>query len=116
MRQLDIGVLPVCDGDEVIGMITDRDMVIRAVAEARNPDVTRVREVMSPGTVFVYEDQDIEDAVRVMERHQIRRAPVLSRDKRLVGIISLGDIAVGASAPLSGEALKRVSLPAEPVR
>ena len=116
MRQLDVGVLPVCNEGEVIGMITDRDIAIRAVAEARPPTTTRVREIMSPKTVSVFEDQDVDEVVQVMERHQIRRAPVMSRENRLVGIVSLGDIAVDASASLSGEALKRVSQPAEPVR
>jgi CBS domain-containing protein len=116
MRQLDVGVLPVCNEGEVIGMITDRDIAIRAVAEARPPATTRVREIMSPKTVSVFEDQDVDEVVQVMERHQIRRAPVMSRENRLVGIVSLGDIAVDASASLSGEALKRVSQPAEPVR
>jgi CBS domain-containing protein len=116
MRQLDVGVLPVCNEGEVIGMITDRDIAIRAVAEARPPTTTRVREIMTPGSVYVFEDQDVDEVVQVMEEHQIRRAPVLSREKRIVGIVSLGDIAVDASASLSGEALKRVSQPAEPVR
>ena len=116
MRQLDVGVLPVCDADEVVGMLTDRDIAIRAVAEGRDATTTHVREIMSPGTIFVYDDQNIEEAVHVLERHQIRRAPVLNREQKLVGIISLGDIAVDASAALSGEALKHVSQPAEPVR
>ena len=116
MRQLDVGVLPVCTEGEVVGMITDRDIAIRAVAEARPPSTTRVREIMSPGSITVFEDQEVDDVVQVMEEKQIRRAPVMSREKRLVGIVSLGDIAVDASAALSGEALKRVSQPAEPVR
>ena len=116
MRQLDVGVLPVCNEGDVVGMITDRDIAIRAVAEARPPTTTRVREIMSPGSVFVYEDQDVDEVVEVLEKHQIRRAPVMSRERRLVGIVSLGDIAVDASAALSGEALKCVSQPAEPVR
>lgn len=116
MRQLDVGVLPVCNEGAVVGMITDRDIAIRAVAEARAPATTRVREIMSPGTVYVFEDQDVDEVVQVMEDHQIRRAPVMTREKKLVGIVSLGDIAVDASASLSGEALKRVSQPAEPVR
>jgi CBS domain-containing protein len=116
MRQLDVGVLPVCHQGDVVGMITDRDIAIRAVADARPPATTRVREIMSPGTVFVYEDQDVDEVVEVLEKHQIRRAPVMSRERRLVGIVSLGDIAVDASAALSGEALKCVSQPAEPVR
>jgi CBS domain-containing protein len=116
MRQLDVGVLPVCNQGEVVGMITDRDIAIRAVAEARPPTTTRVREIMSPGTISVFEDQDVDEVVQVLEQHQIRRAPVMSRENRLVGIVSLGDIAVDGSASLSGEVLKRVSEPAEPVR
>jgi CBS domain-containing protein len=116
MRQLDVGVLPVCDDEEVVGMLTDRDIAIRAVAEGRDAASTRVRDIMSPGTIVVYEDQEIEEAVHVLEQHQIRRAPVMNRQQKLVGIISLGDIAVDASAALSGEALKHVSQPAEPVR
>lgn len=116
MRQLDVGVLPVCEENEIVGMITDRDIAIRAVADARHPATTMVREVMSPGTILVYEDQEVEEAIQIMEQHQIRRAPVMNREDRLVGIISLGDIAVDASALLSGEVLKRVSQPAEPVR
>jgi CBS domain-containing protein len=116
MRQLDVGVLPVCDGDDVVGIITDRDIAIRAVADSRHPATTMVREIMTPGTITVFDDQEVDEVVHIMEQHQIRRAPVLSRDSRLVGIVSLGDIAVDASAAVSGEALKRVSLPAEPVR
>jgi CBS domain-containing protein len=116
MRQLDVGVLPVCHEGDVIGMITDRDIAIRAVAEARPPTTTRVREIMSPGTVCVFEDQEVDEVIEVLERHQIRRAPVMTRERRLVGIVSLGDIAVDASAALSGEVLKSVSQPAEPVR
>ena len=116
MRQLDVGVLPVCHEGDVVGMITDRDIAIRAVADGRPPTTTRVREIMSPGTVVVYEDQDVDEVVEVLEKHQIRRAPVMTRERRLVGIVSLGDIAVDASAELSGEALKCVSQPAEPVR
>ena len=116
MRQLDVGVVPVCEGGDVIGMLTDRDIAIRGVAESRPPTTTRVREIMSPGSVFVYEDQDVDEVVHILEKHQIRRAPVITRERRLVGIISLGDIAVDGSAALSGEALKHVSQPAEPVR
>jgi CBS domain-containing protein len=116
MRQLDVGVLPVCEQGDVVGMLTDRDIAIRAVANSRDPDTTKVREIMSPGSVSVFDDQNVDEAVHLMEKHQIRRAPVMNRENRLVGIVSLGDIAVDASAALSGEALKRVSQPAEPVR
>lgn len=116
MRQLDVGVLPVCDEGDVVGMLTDRDIAIRAVADSRHPGTTKVREIMSPGSVCVFDHQEVDEAVRIMEEHQIRRAPVLNRERRLVGIVSLGDIAVDGSAELCGEALKRVSQPAEPVR
>jgi CBS domain-containing protein len=116
MRQLDVGVLPVCDAGEVVGMLTDRDVAVRAVADGRDPNETAVREIMTRGNVHVFDDQEIDEALRVMEDYQIRRAPVMNREGRLVGIVSLGDIAVDASAALSGEALKRVSQPAEPVR
>lgn len=117
MRQLDVGVVPVCGNDDkVAGMLTDRDIAIRAVAEGRDPRDTRVKEVMTPGITYVWDDQDIDEAVRLMEQHQIRRLPVMNRNQRLVGIVSLGDIAVDASAGLSGEALKEVSQPATPSR
>ena len=116
MRQLDVGAVPVCEDGEVVGMLTDRDIVVRAVAPALIPAAIKVREIMSPGSVSVFEDQEVDEAVHLFEQHQIRRAPVLNREGRLVGIVSLGDIAVDASTSLSGEALKSVSQPAEPVR
>lgn len=109
MRELDVGVLPVCDNDRLAGMITDRDIVLRAVADGREPYETTVRDVMSPGVVWVYADQDVEEAARVMEEKQIRRLPVLNREKRMVGILSLGDVAVSSNPAFSGQALKEVS-------
>jgi CBS domain-containing protein len=111
MRELDVGGLPICDHDRLAGMVTDRDLVIRGLAEARDPHTATVRDVMSPGIVYIFEDQDAEEAARVMEVKQIRRLPVLNREKRLVGIVSLGDLAVDASFALSGEALKEISQP-----
>jgi len=116
MRELDVGVLPVCADVDVVGMLTDRDIAIRAVASAKDPGTTKVREIMSPGRICVFDDQSVDDAVGIMEQHQIRRAPVMNRENRLVGIVSLGDIAVDGSTALSGAALKRVSEPAEPIR
>lgn len=109
MRDLDVGSLPVCDNDRITGVITDRDITIRAVAEARDVEGTPVRAVMSPEIVYAFDDQDVGDAARLMERKQIRRLPVLNREKRLVGIVSLGDLAVEAGASLSGEALQEIS-------
>lgn len=116
MRELDVGVVPVCENRDLVGMLTDRDIAIRAVAAGLNPDRTVVRDIMTPHVIFVYEDDNLDAAVRMMEDHQIRRAPVMSRDNRLVGIVSLGDIAVDANAALSAEALREVSRPAAPVR
>jgi len=117
MRRLDIGPLPVCDGDRLIGMLTDRDITIRAVAEGCDPNTTTVREAMTPDIAYCFDDQEVQDAVQLMERYQIRRLPILNRDKRLVGIVSLGDLAVSSGDQTRvGETLKHVSEPAEPRR
>jgi CBS domain-containing protein len=112
MRHLDIGPLPVCDGDRLVGMLTDRDITVRAVADGRDPVTTLVREVMTSDIVYGFDDQDIQDATRLMEQYQIRRLPVLNRNKRLVGIVSLGDLAVHpGNQPLASEVLEQVSEP-----
>lgn len=116
MRQLDIGSLPVSEDGEVIGMLTDRDIVIRCIAEAMNAGERSVRETMTPGIVTVEDDATVEEVVHTMEEHQVRRIPVMNRDRGMVGIVSLGDIAVDGSAALCGAALKDISYPAEPVR
>src|SRR4029453_16243452 len=85
MSDLDIGLLPVCEGGRLVGVVTDRDITVRAVAEGRGPVTTQVREVMTPGTIYGFDDQDVEDAARLMEQYQIRRLPVLNRRKQLVG-------------------------------
>jgi CBS domain-containing protein len=113
MRDLGVGPLPVCgENDRLIGMITDRDITIRAVAEGEDPCSACVRDVMTPDIVCCFEDQDIEEAAQMMEQKQIRRLVVLNRDKRLVGILSLGDLAVQTrDERLAGEALERISEP-----
>ena len=83
MRALDVGALPVCDGPRLIGMITDRDITIRATAQARDAESTLVRDVLSPELVYAFEDQDLEEAEQLMQEKQIRRLPVLSRDQQL---------------------------------
>ena len=93
MRSLNVGALPVCDGGRLVGMVTDRDIAIRATTEARNPDTTLVRDCMSPEIVYCFDDQDIKEAERLMQEKQIRRLPVLTRDKQLTGIVALGDLA-----------------------
>src|ERR1043166_5516888 len=88
MRELDVGSLPICDKDRLAGMVTDRDLAIRGLADSRDPKAKPVRDVMSPGIVYIFDDQEAEEAARLMEVKQIRRLPVLNRDKRLVGIVS----------------------------
>jgi CBS domain-containing protein len=93
-------------------MLTDRDITVRAVAEGRDPVTTLVREVMTADAVYGFDDQDVEDAARLMEQYQIRRLPVLNRAKHLVGIVALGDLAVHpGQQPLAGEVLEQVSEP-----
>ena len=113
MNALDVGSLPVCDNDRLTGIITDRDIAIRAVAEGRDPNQTTARECMTSQLIYCFEDEDVSEAARIMEVRQIRRLPVLSRNKRLVGMVSLGDIATRVQDDrLSGEVLEKVSEPA----
>jgi len=116
MRDLDVGPLPVCgDDDRLAGMITDRDITVRAVAEGKDPRTTAVRQAMTEDIVFGFEDQDVDDAARMMEQRQIRRLVVLDRDRRLVGIASLGDVALeSGDRTRTGEILHEISEP--PVR
>jgi CBS domain-containing protein len=118
MRDLDVGPLPVRgDDNRLAGMITDRDITVRAVAEGMDPRIATVREAMTEDIVFGFDDQDVDDAARVMEQKQIRRLVVLNRQKRLVGIVSLGDLAVdGGDRIKAGEILQEVSEPAIPHR
>ena len=117
MKALNVGAIPVCDGNRLQGMLTDRDIVVRVIADRRDPASTRIHEAMSPGIVYCYEDQTIEDATRLMQEHQIRRLPVLNRDNQLVGIVSLGDLAVKSEeTTATEEALAKISEPARPNR
>jgi CBS domain-containing protein len=112
MSHLDIGPLPVCEDNRLIGMLTDRDITVRAVAAGRDPVTTLVRDVMTPDIVYGLDDQDIADAARLMEQYQIRRLPVLNRNKQLVGMVALGDLAVHPGArPMAAEVLEQVSEP-----
>ena len=106
-------MLPVCDGDRLVGMITDRDITVRAVAGGDDPRTTRVQQVMTPEVIYCFDDADVKDVARQMEKNQVRRLPVLNQDKRLVGIVSLGDLAVRMGREkLAGEVLEHVSKPA----
>jgi len=118
MRDLDVGPLPVCgDNDRLAGIITDRDIAVRAVAEGKDPKTTKVREAMSEKIIYCFEDQAIEEAARMMQERQVRRLVVLNREKRLVGIVSLGDLATETGdRQKSGEVLQDVSEPSIPRR
>ena len=96
MKQLDVGMLPVCDGERLIGAVTDRDLAIRAVAEGRDANRTFVHQVMSRDVFYCFDEDNLEQAAIIMEEKQVRRLPVLNRQKRLVGIVSLGDLALRA--------------------
>jgi CBS domain-containing protein len=108
MGELDAGAMPVGENDRLIGMITDRDIAIRAVAQGKGPD-TPVREVMSKEVKYCYEDEDLEHVAHNMGDIQVRRLPVVNRDKRLVGIVSLGDVAQNEDTETTGEATAGVS-------
>ncbi len=114
MRSLDVGMLPVYEGDRMIGTITDRDITIRVTAEGLDPTTTSVSEAMTEGVVHCREDESIERAAELMEERQIRRLVVVDEDNRPVGIVSLGDLAVRVHDDrLTGEVTERVSEPAK---
>jgi CBS domain-containing protein len=111
MAQLDAGVLPVSENDRLVGMITDRDIAIRGVAQGKGPDA-RVGDVMNAEVKFCFDDQEVGDVLRRMGELQLRRMPVLNHDKRLVGIVSLGDLAAnGQTHEQAGDALCDISRP-----
>ena len=113
MKANDIGSLPVVENQRVIGIITDRDIVIRAVAKGRSPSDSTVRGAMTPKVIYCSEDDDINAAASVMRAEQVRRLLVLDRDKRPVGIVTLGDLATRLlDNELSGDVLERISEPA----
>ena len=112
MRDRDIGFLPVCDGGTLMGVLSDRDLAIRALAEGMDTTVMLSRDLMTTPAIYGYEDQEVTEAAKIMEANQIRRLVILRReDESLVGIVSLGDIARSTTPKLSGEVLQRVSEP-----
>jgi CBS domain-containing protein len=110
MMSLDVGLLPVTDGDRLVGMISDRDIATRGVALGLGPE-SPVRNVMTEDVKYCFEDQELEEIIQNMGDLQVRRLPVLNRDKRLVGIIALGDIARAEAGDGTGEALSLISQP-----
>ena len=110
MREQDIGFLPVCDGERLVGTLSDRDIAVRAVAAGFDPRSTEIREFATPHTVWCFEDEDVAEAARKMQDKQVRRLIVLQRDdKRLVGVVSLGDLAANGTQKISSEVLASTS-------
>jgi len=116
MRDMDVGVLPIADGDNISGILTDRDIVIRAVAEGKDPSEVKAGETASNDITWCYEDEDVEEVSGKMKKHKIRRLPVVDREEKLVGIVSLGDLAVQSSEEMAGETLEEISTPNRPER
>ncbi len=120
MEELNVGVIPVCEGDRLIGVVTDRDIVVRGIAQGRPVEQIPLDDVMTGDVRCCYEDQSVDEVLDQMRDAQIRRVPVLDRDGKLVGMVSLGDVAVkgdgGQIGNNAGAALEDISEPAEPDR
>jgi len=114
MEELDVGVVPVCEGERLVGMVTDRDLVVRGVAKGRAVEHTPLQEVMSRDPSWCYDDQSTDDVLEQMRAARIRRVPVLDRRQHLVGMLTLGDVAVKADGEGAGIVLEEVSEPARP--
>ncbi len=110
MKKIDAGVLPVTENDKLVGMITDRDVAIRGIAEGKGPN-TKVRDAMSYEVKYCFEDEDVTHVAENMAELQVRRLPVMNRDKRLVGIVSLANLATEGSLPKTARALHGISQP-----
>jgi CBS domain-containing protein len=112
MKTRDIGMVLVTENDRLVGTVTDRDSVIRGIAEGRDPRIAMTGDIMTRSTAYCFEDQDVTDAAHLMEERQIRRLAILNRDKKLVGVVSLGDLAVRiGDETMSGEVIKFVARP-----
>jgi CBS domain-containing protein len=116
MDELDVGAIPVCEGDRLVGMITDRDIVLRAVAQNMANDDTTLETIMSDDPKWCFDDQSTDEALATMQELQLRRLPVIDRERNLGGIVSLGDLAVKGDDVDAGQALGVISEPAQPDR
>ena len=111
MRDGDIGATPVVEDERLVGMVTDRDVVVRVVAEGSDVRTKTARDAMSPGILYCFVDESVEAVLENMGDQQIRRLPVVDREKRLVGVVSLGDLALSGKRKAAGEALQEISQP-----
>lgn len=112
MRERDVGFLPVCDGERLVGALSDRDVTVRAIAEGMDPLTTRVKDVVHSRVIWCFDNQNVSEAVRKMKENQVRRLIVIHRDnKQLVGVVSLGDLANNGTEKMSSSVLQSVSSP-----
>jgi CBS domain-containing protein len=109
MRDYDVGSIPVCEGGRIVGMVTDRDIAVRALADGQDVSELEAKHVMSEDVVFCRDTEEAEDAIRIMEDNRIRRLPVLNEAKKLIGMVSLGDISHALSQELTGEVTRAVT-------
>jgi CBS domain-containing protein len=109
MRDEDVGLAPIVEGDRLVGTLTDRDIAIRVVAEGKDPQTTKVRDVASTDIVTIDPQQDLDEALRLMSQHQVRRLPVVEEDGRLVGVVAQADIARQASERKTGALVEEIS-------
>ena len=109
MRDEDVGLAPIVEGDRLVGTLTDRDIAVKVVAEGRDPETTQVREVASTDLVTVGPQQDLDEALRLMAQHQVRRIPVVEDDGRLVGIVAQADVARQSDDRRTGEVVEQIS-------
>jgi CBS domain-containing protein len=109
MKQENVGIAPVVEGDRLVGTLTDRDIVLRVVAEEKNPQTVTVRDVASTAPVTVDPQEDLEEALRLMATHQVRRLPVVEEDGRVVGVLAQADVADEAKAKKTGELVEEIS-------
>ena len=109
MRELDVGAIPVASNGTLVGMVTDRDIAIRCVADNESMSKVKAKDVMTSGVVYCRDNEDVEDAVRIMEGKQIRRLPVLDEAMQMVGMVSLGDVSHALPRDITGEVAKAVS-------
>jgi len=116
MKDLDVGAVPVMANGEAKGIITDRDLVLRVIAEGKNPESTKAEDIMSASLVYCDENADIKEAANLMEEHMIRRLLVTGKNKKVSGVLSLGDLAEHARKSMAGEVIREISTPSEPDR
>jgi CBS domain-containing protein len=115
MRKYDLGCLPVTQGKKLVGIVTDRDLALRAIGEGRDLATSLIDDVMTKTVVYVYDDQEVEEAIRLMSTAQVRRLPVLNREGKLVGILALADLALDGFDPkVAGQMLRKIAQPVPP--